>query len=425
VSVLALLLLALLPLQGTIDSATAAQRLDAAAATNRAAKTPRVFLALKKNRVTTKQHARAKVVVAAPGAREQRKLFGRVKVVVKGGGKTRSVLAAMADHRTTVALPKLPRGFYKVRAEFLGNQTWGKAHSKFKKLSVVKAGSAGTSGGPAGWPNASNTGVPAGVSLKPYTGSCTIGSSVTIDSKTINCPGGVAVKAANVVIRNSKVNGPIAVDTDVNRSWSLTLSDSEVDAGNVTATAAIGNGNVNITRANIHGGHNALQCEEHSSQCTITDSWIHGQYLGANSADHLAGIGVFGALTPCKGPNANGVPACFAAVHNSILCEPLPNSADGGCTADLAILTQFGPLHGALVQNNLFQANPGAAYCTYGGYNPSNVADHVVYTGNVFERGKNNKCAAYGAVTAFDSGGAGNVWSNNTWNDGTAVKPAK
>jgi hypothetical protein len=193
----------------------------------------------------------------------------------------------------------------------------------------------------------------------------------------------------------------------------------------VTATAAIGNGNVNITRANIHGGHNALQCEEHSSECTITDSWIHGQYLGANSADHLAGIGVFGGLTPCTGPNANGVPACFAAVHNSILCEPLPNAADGGCTADLAILNQFGPLHGALVQNNLFRANVGAAYCTYGGYNPSNASDHIVYTGNVFERGTNNKCAAYGAVTAFDSGGTGNVWSNNTWDDGSTVKPAK
>ena len=277
---------------------------------------------------------------------------------------------------------------------------------------------------PGSWPGASNTGVPAGTSLSGYTGSCTITSAVTIDAKTINCPGGLAIKSANVTITRSKVNGPIAVDTDTNRSWSLTLSDSEVDAGNVTATAAIGNGNVTITRANIHGGHNALQCEEHSSECTITDSWIHGQYLGANSADHLAGIGVFGGLSPCTGPNANGVPACFAAVHNSILCEPLPNSADGGCTADLAILTQFGPLHGALVQNNLFRANVGAASCTYGGFNPSNASDHIVYTGNVFERGTNSKCAAYGAVTSFDSGGTGNIWSDNTWDTGGSVPPA-
>ncbi len=277
---------------------------------------------------------------------------------------------------------------------------------------------------PGNWPGSSNTGVPAGTSLSTYTGSCTISSPVTIDAKTINCPSGLAIKSANVTITRSKVIGPIAIDTDTNRSWSLTLSDSEVDAGNVTATAAIGNGNVNITRANIHGGHNALQCEEHSSECTITDSWIHGQYLGANSADHLAGIGVFGGLSPCTGPDANGVPSCFAAVHNSILCEPLPNSADGGCTADLAILNQFGPLHGALVQNNLFRANVGAAYCTYGGYNANHVADHIVYTGNVFERGTNSKCAAYGAVTSFDSGGTGNIWSNNTWDDGTAVRSA-
>jgi hypothetical protein len=276
---------------------------------------------------------------------------------------------------------------------------------------------------PPGFPDASNTGVPAGTTLSAYTGPCTITAAGTvIDSKTVNCP--LAIQAANVTIRNSKVNGNIAIDTDVNQSWSLTLTDSEVDAGDAEAIAAIGNGNADILRVNIHGGHNALQCEEHSSHCNITDSWIHGQYLGADSVDHLAGIGVFGALSPCQGPDANGVPACFAAVHNSILCEPLPNASNGGCTADLAILNQFGPLPGALVQDNLFGANVGAAYCTYGGTNPNHASDHIVYTGNVFQRGANGRCAAFGPVTSFDSGGVGNVWTNNTWDDGGAVPPA-
>ena len=82
-----------------------------------------------------------------------------------------------------------------------------------------------------GFPDASNTGVPAGTALSPYTGSCTITSTVTIDAKTLDCPGGVSVRAAGVVISNSEVNGRILVDTDEDRTWSLTLTDSEVDAG--------------------------------------------------------------------------------------------------------------------------------------------------------------------------------------------------
>ena len=33
-------------------------------------------------------------------------------------------------------------------------------------------------------------------------------------------------------------------------------------------------------------------------------------------------------------------------------------------------------------------------------------------------------CAAYGPVTNFDSNAAGNVWSNNVYDDGTVVAPA-
>jgi hypothetical protein len=419
--VAAFLLLVLLPWQGSVPGAASAERASSDASSRAASKTPRVFVALKKNKVTTQQRAHVKVVVSAQAGR--RMLFGKVKVEVKGGGKNRKVLAAMADHRTVVALPKLPRGFYKVRATFLGNGSLSQASSKFKKLTVVKAG--GGDSGPSGWPNASNTGVPAGVSLKPYTGSCSITSKVTIDSKTVNCPGGVAIRAAGVVISNSMVNGTIEIDTDENRSWSLTLTDSEVNADGKGGVSAIGNGNVTIVRANIHGGHNGLQCEEHSDHCSLEDSWIHDQYIAPGSADHLGGMADFGHVVACTGPSAGGVPACVNLVHNTIVCDAAPTSNDGGCTGDINMLTQLGPLHGAIVKDNFLGANTGAAYCTYGGYNSGQASDHIIYTGNTFERGTNHKCAQYGPVTSFDSGGTGNVWTNNNWDDGTAVKPAR
>jgi hypothetical protein len=275
---------------------------------------------------------------------------------------------------------------------------------------------------PADFPNASNTGVPAGTALSTYTGSCTITSAVTIDSKTMNCSGGVTVEAAGVVIKNSKINGRIVVDTDTNQSWSLSLTDSEVNADGIGGVSAITNGNVTILRADIHGGHNALQCEEHASICSMTDSWVHDQYLAAGSADHLGGVASFGSAVPCKGPSASGVPACVELVHNSIVCDAAPTSQGGGCTGDINLLPQYGPLNGAIIKNNLLGGNPGSAYCTYGGAGMPYPASHIIYMNNVFERGTNNNCADYGPVTNFDVSAPGNVWSGNVWDDGTPVR---
>jgi len=276
---------------------------------------------------------------------------------------------------------------------------------------------------PGGFPDGSNTGVPPGTALSTYTGSCTITSTVTIDAKIINCPNDVLIRAANVVIRNSKVNGRLIIDTDANRTWSLSLTDSEVDAG-PGDLSAISSGNVAIVRANIHGGHNGLECQEHASFCSMRDSYIHDQWQAPSGDTHLGGFLGLGTVVPCTGPDANGVPACVEMVHNRIVCDAPVNSSGGGCTGDINLIPHFGPLHGAIIKNNLLGANTGSAFCTYGGAGVENPADHIVYTGNVFQRGTNAKCADYGPVTSFDSGAAGNIWTGNVWDDGTPLKPA-
>jgi hypothetical protein len=275
---------------------------------------------------------------------------------------------------------------------------------------------------PSGFPDASNTGVPAGTALTPWTEGCTITSTVTIDAKTISCPGGLKIRAAGVVIQNSMVNGRIVVDTDENRTWSLTLTDSEVDAGSGDLPA-IYNGNVTILRANIHGGHNGLECQEHSSYCSLRDSWIHDQWQLPSGDTHLGGVLVLGNMVPCTGTNSGLSGLCAELVHNSIVCDAAVNSSGGGCTGDINLLPHFGPLPGALIRDNLLGGNVGSAFCTYGGSGMEYPASHIVYMGNVFQRGTNGKCAAYGPVTNFSSSAPGNVWSGNTWDDGTPLAP--
>jgi hypothetical protein len=295
------------------------------------------------------------------------------------------------------------------------------APSSSAPTSSAPTSTAPTSSAPVtGWPNGSNTGVPAGTVLSPYSGSCTITTAATvIDSKSITCPNGLLIRAADVTITKSKVNGSIVVDTDVNRSWSLTLTDSEV-AGYNGDLPAIYNGNVTLLRDNIHGGHNGLECQEHSSHCSLKDSWIHDQWQATTGDTHLGGILVLGNQVACTGPNG----VCAELVHNTVVCDAPANVDGGGCTGDINLLPHYGPLPGALIQDNYLGANTGASFCTYGGDGMEYPASHIVYSGNVFARGTNRQCAAYGPVTEFDPSGAGNVWTGNTYSDGTTVGPS-
>jgi hypothetical protein len=392
---------------------------DGPGATAAAAK-PAVFLKLDHSRVSTDQRAKVLVVVrpgmaGAFGASAEEQRGAKVLVTVNGPGKTRSLKLRLSGMKGSARLPRLAAGTYKVRATFLGGPSAKKASSPTRTLTVVGDDQVRHTG----WPGPDDTGVPPGTKLTSYSGPCTITKAGTvIDKKSVSCSE-LLVQAADVEIKRSQLKR-IVVDTDVDRSWSLTLSDSEVDGGDGDASA-ISNGNVSILRSDIQGGHNGLECQEHSSFCELRDSWIHDQWQPPSGDAHLGGMLVMGTQVPCTG--TGGV--CVEVVHNTIVCDAPVNSDDGGCTGDLNLLPQWGPLPGALVTDNLFGANTGASYCTYGGAGQQYPATGIVYRGNVFERGTNRKCGGYGPVTSFDSSAPGNVWSDNTWDDGSVVKPSR
>jgi hypothetical protein len=248
---------------------------------------------------------------------------------------------------------------------------------------------------PGAFPDATNTGVPAGVTLTPYTG--TVNSSgdcvlqtanQVIDGQTLNC--NVLPRASGIVIKNSKVNGIVWLDTDNSAStgWSFTLQDTEV-AGGYRQLAAVCCGNSTVVRSNIHGGQTAVQCEETATHpCSVTDSWLHGQLDGPlkpNDTYHLGGF------------LSDGSSAGITLKHNTIVCDVTPNSG-GGCTGDIQLIPNFAPISGATIQNNMLGANMGSAFCTYGGEKSTSAtphSDHIVYQDNVFQRGSNSQCAAY------------------------------
>jgi hypothetical protein len=273
-----------------------------------------------------------------------------------------------------------------------------------------------------GWPDASNTGVPAGTTLTAYTGSCTITTpNTTIDSKTMDCPDGVSIQAAGVTFNKTRVSGLIRMDPDnpsYNGTWSFSIIDSEVDAGQIQQ-AAVCCGNVDILRSEMHGGQTGVQCEV-SKWCTVQDSWLHGQYLPPDQPWHLGGF-----LSDGTGGSGTCTRTwCIELVHNTIHCEPPQNLVSEGCSGDLQLIPNFAQIQKVRIYHNYLRANLGSAYCTFGGDKSDATwptAADVVYDSNTFERGESGICAAFGPVTDFGKTNPGNSWVNNTYDNGTSI----
>jgi hypothetical protein len=168
---------------------------------------------------------------------------------------------------------------------------------------------------------------------------------------------------------------------------------------------------VNFTARRVHvtGGNRSIHCY---NNCTIEDSYVHDQMDDPTGRIHESGIRM--------GQNAT-------IRHNTIACDAPNYPPDAGCSAPLTGYSDFAPVRNNIIDNNYFVATTGG-FCAYGGSSRgkpySNQTRDIVFSNNVFERGTGGKCGYYGAITSFNRSLPGNVWTNNTWNDGGQVSAA-
>ncbi|MGO4105358.1 DUF4082 domain-containing protein [Leifsonia sp. YAF41] len=256
-----------------------------------------------------------------------------------------------------------------------------------------------------GFPSADTTGVPTGTALSPYTGPCRITTAGTvIDAKTVNCT--LQVEAQGVVITRSVINGTVFTEED--GVGSFAISDSDVVTGGEMGTG-IGDARFTATRVEVTGGNRSVNC---SLDCTIADSYLHGQFRDAEGKAHESGIRM-GSGSVISG--------------NTIACDAPDVAPDAGCSAALTGYGDFAVVKNNTIDGNLIVGNSGG-YCTFGGSTPgkpfSTGTRDIRFTNNVWQRGASGKCGAYGPITSFDSNAPGNVWANNSWEDGTPVQAA-
>jgi hypothetical protein len=253
--------------------------------------------------------------------------------------------------------------------------------------------------------------VPAGVALTAYTGSCSITANGTvIDAKIVNCD--LSIKATDVVIKRSRINGEINGGEGTKSSFRV--EDSEVINPARQACQCIGSDNFTVVRTEIRGGNRGIYCR---LNCTVEDSWIHGTALLATQ--HASAVRVEQHST---------------IHHNTLQCDwTAITDSEIGCSADMTGYPDFAPITHNTITNNLFVANPaGTGFCAYGGAtagkpfsnDPTN-ATFIKFSDNVWQRGSNGKCGTYGPITGFDASRTGNEWTNNRFDDGTVIQPSK
>jgi hypothetical protein len=98
--------------------------------------------------------------------------------------------------------------------------------------------------------------------------------------------------------------------------------------------------------------------------------------------------------------------------HNTVLNE-VP--ADHGATCAIGLFADTGPVSGVVVDSNVLG---GGAYAFYGG---GTAATGVRVTGNRFTTQVQPHGGFYGPVSAWHTGGTGNVWHGNVWADGPSA----
>ena len=264
-----------------------------------------------------------------------------------------------------------------------------------------------------GYPDASNTGVPAGTTLRTVPGQVSSGPGWHWDPRGwlqvdgagavldgISVKANVDITASNVTIKNSRVvlSGE-SFGISLRHTSDVTIQDSEIYSPQET-----GAGRLMVSIKDIYGDSTGLAILRNEIWHTATgvqvesgliqDNYIHD--LGYKDGDHV------------NGTTSNGGSRALTLRHNTVF-----NQYDQ--TDAISLFQDFGPQANRVIDNNLLA---GGGYTIYAGANPgkANTATNIKVTNNRISRMYYPNGGSYGPVTAYTSGG-GNTWTGNIWDD--------
>jgi len=264
-----------------------------------------------------------------------------------------------------------------------------------------------------GYPDATNTGVPAGTALTRVTGDQVITTNGAVVDALFVDGGSIVVQANNVTVKRCKVwaNGTLGGIVQMPGFTNLTIRDCEVGRKDTSTTTTCPPngfagtldyaislrgwntpGVATLVRLNLHDSTSGVHIEE--SGVTIQDSYIHNM-VDISGCDHNDAI-------ISNGGNAHG-----RILHNTLYVP-------GTQTSPLALFPDFGAMDDFSVAGNLLN---GGGFCTYAGGGDATHPNstNMRFTNNRFGQLYFPTCGQYGPVRAFAVGVTGNCWSGNFW----------
>lgn len=269
-----------------------------------------------------------------------------------------------------------------------------------------------------GYPDESNTGIPAGQDLLRVPDDVSSGPGWKFDER-----GWVAVDEDGAVLENLQLTTPIDVQADgvairnvrINVSgdtWGIALRhvhDTTIE--NVEIAPTVGSSRLLVGIKDIYGdstGTRVLRSDISGMSTGIqtVEGLIEGNYIhdfGYQEGDHL------------NGTTSNGSSQPLAILNNTVLNQY-------GQTDAISFFQDFGIEGNRTVSGNLLA---GGGYTIYGGQNEgAPPAFNIRITGNRVAKLYFPLGGYYGPVTAFDRSALGNVWAGNIWDDtGNEIPP--
>lgn len=244
-----------------------------------------------------------------------------------------------------------------------------------------------------GYPDSTNTGVPAGVSMTQYTGpsEITAANTAIVGKRITSC---LVIKATGVVIKNSLIQGDCYFNIlSQNPDARLQLIDVEIDGlNNPSSDSAVNGSGYTCIRCDVHSAGDGFKA---GTNVVIRDSYIHDLVVTVGSHnDGIQSLGTTG----------------LKIIHNRIVLT-------GAMTSAIILSTNVADaIKNVEIRENLLG---GGAWTVYGGYQAGrDVASKVAniqIMNNRFSTAVYPNSGAFGPMTSVDPPV---VTSGNVWHDG-------
>jgi hypothetical protein len=272
-----------------------------------------------------------------------------------------------------------------------------------------------------GYPDATNTGVPAPINLPSVPEQISSGPGWSYDPRGwVEVYGNGAVLSGlyipcnlDISASNVTIDGVEVVETGHSIGISLRHTQNVViENSEIYSPYASGPNRLQVAIKDVYGDSTGTTVEDNNiwhvatgiqlSEGTIENNYIHD--LAYTSGDHVNGI--------TSDAGDAGDASGLAIVHNTVFNPQ-------GQTDAISLFEDFGTQFDCLISDNLLA---GGGYTVYGGANPGKWTPfNIVITNNRFARTYYPNGGYYGPAAYVDAGVAGDVWSGNVWDN--TLKP--